>query len=55
MFLSIFLNCTIQIQSRDVRNHIGEENTTLSLMDWKVRMFDQKWFEVYQSSFHMLI
>jgi len=54
-----FWNVTIQIQFRNVRDHIGKENTTISLVDWKLIMFDHegvktaKWFEVFQFFFHM--
>jgi len=59
-----FWNITIQIQTRHVTNHKRKENTTISLMDWKIIMFNHegvktmkarvwKWFEVFQSSIHM--
>jgi len=54
-----FGNVIIQIQTRDIKDHLGKENATISLMDWKIIMFDhegvklQKWVEVFQSSFHM--
>jgi len=33
---------TIQIQIRHVRDHMGKENTIISLMDWKIIMFDHE-------------
>jgi len=38
--VSIFLIVIIQIQNRHVRDHIEKEITTISLMDWKIIMFD---------------
>jgi len=52
---------TIQIQTKHVEDLIGKENTIISLEDWKIIMFDDegvkivKWFEVFQSFFHMSI
>jgi len=43
---------------RCVRDHMGKENTTISLMDWKIIMLDHKGFklckcfEVFQFSFY---
>jgi len=37
-----FGNVTVQIQTRHVRDCIGKENTTISLMEWKITMFDHE-------------
>jgi len=47
--VNIFISCTnvfwivtIEIQTRYVRDHIGKENITISLMDWKIITFDHE-------------
>jgi len=32
----------MQIQTKNVRDYIGKENTTISLVDWKIIMFNYK-------------
>ena len=36
---------TVQIQTTYVRDHIGKENTIVSLVDWKIIKFDQEGVE----------
>jgi len=56
---NLFCTVTVQIQTQYVRDHLGKENTTISLMDWKIIMFDHEGvktkngFQVFQSFFHM--
>jgi len=42
LVVSIFKIVTVEIQTRHVRDHIEKENTTISLMDWKIIMFDHE-------------
>jgi hypothetical protein len=62
MIVSIFLRIVIvQIETRYVRDHIENENTTIPHTDWKITMFDRKGvkpmkvinFEAILYSFHM--
>jgi len=46
---------TIQIQSRHVRHHIGKENTSISLMDWKIVMFDHEGVIIVKKSWSLSI
>jgi len=53
----LFLIVIIQIQTRHVEDYIGKENTTISLMDWKIIMFDHEGFKMVESnvkSFNLL-
>jgi len=40
--INVFWIVTVQIQTRHVRDHIGKENTTISLVDGKIIMFDHE-------------
>ncbi len=40
--INFFGIVTVQIQIRDVRDHMGKENTTISLMGWKIIIFDHE-------------
>jgi len=40
--INFFWIVTIQIQTRHGRDHIGKEKTTISLMEWKLIMFDHE-------------
>jgi len=41
-FINFFWIATIQIQTIHIRDHMGKENTTISLVDWKLIMFEHK-------------
>jgi len=40
--INFFWIVTIQIQTRHVRGCIGKENITISLIEWKIIMFDHE-------------
>jgi len=40
--INFFWIVTIKIQTRHTIDYVGKENTTISLMNWKIIMFDHE-------------
>jgi len=51
--LNFFL--TIQFQTRHVRDHMGKENTIISLMGWKIIMFDYEGVKTMKANWSLSI
>jgi len=55
-WINFFWIVTVQIQTRHSRDHIGKQNTTITLQNWNIIMFDHegvKTTKIFELSFCM--